>query len=75
MFGTLKFKKDYIIIPKGTIYRMEFDDSDDRVRGEPRCPRFLVIETVNSSHILPPPGTSRSRRASSSSTPPTASAT
>lgn len=51
--GTLKFKrKDYIIIPKGVIYKMVFDPrkSDD----EPH-PRFLVIETVNGSHILPPP--------------------
>jgi len=52
MFGTLKFgPKDYIVIPKGTIYRMEFDKPS---KGEPE-PRFLVIETVNTSHILPPP--------------------
>ncbi len=53
MFGTLNFRpKDYIIIPKGTVYRMVFDEpsGDD----EPN-PRFLVIETVNSSHILAPP--------------------
>ncbi|MDY7109828.1 MAG: homogentisate 1,2-dioxygenase [Planctomycetota bacterium] len=51
-FGTLRFRrKDYIIIPKGTIYRMVFDDQP---AGEPN-PRFLVIETVNGSHILPPP--------------------
>ncbi len=51
-FGTLKFKpKDYIIIPKGIIYKMVFDETPD---DEPN-PRFLVIETVNSSHILPPP--------------------
>jgi homogentisate 1,2-dioxygenase len=51
-FGTLPFgPKDYIIIPKGTIYRMVFDDPK---AGEPN-PRFLVIETVNGSHILPPP--------------------
>ncbi len=53
IFGTLSFKrKDYIIIPKGTIYRMEFDTPGP---DDPN-PRFLVIETVNSSHILPPPG-------------------
>jgi homogentisate 1,2-dioxygenase len=52
MFGTLPFReKDYVIIPKGTIYRMEFDEPAD---GEPN-PRFLVIETANGSHILPPP--------------------
>jgi len=51
-FGTLKFgPKDYIIIPKGTIYRMTFDEPAE---GEPN-PRFLVIESVNGSHILPPP--------------------
>jgi len=51
-FGTLRFrKKDYIIIPKGTIYRMEFDDTP---AGD-TAPRFLVIETANGSHIHPPP--------------------
>jgi homogentisate 1,2-dioxygenase len=51
-FGTLHFRpKDYIIIPKGTTYRMEFKAA---ARNEP-APRFLVIETVNGSHILPPP--------------------
>ena len=52
MFGTLPFReKDYIIIPKGTIYRMVFDEPAE---GEPN-PRFLVIETCNGSHIGPPP--------------------
>lgn len=52
MFGTLKFKpKDYIVIPKGTIYRMAFDEPAE---GEPN-PRFLVFETANASHIVPPP--------------------
>ena len=51
-FGTLHFRpKDYIIIPKGTTYQMVFDAATD---GEP-APRFLVIETANGSHILPPP--------------------
>ncbi|MHC4991559.1 MAG: homogentisate 1,2-dioxygenase, partial [Planctomycetota bacterium] len=46
MFGTLPFgPKDYIIIPKGTIYRMEFDEPG---AGDPE-PRFLTIETVNGS--------------------------
>lgn len=57
-FGTLRFgPKDYIIVPKGTIYRMEFNP----LRGpsgetDPGMPwgKFLVIETVNSSHIRPP---------------------
>ena len=52
VFGTLPFRpKDYIIIPKGTIYKMVFDDPD---KDEPN-PRFLVIETCNASHIMPPP--------------------
>jgi homogentisate 1,2-dioxygenase len=51
-FGTLAFRnKDYIVIPKGTTYRMVFDESE---AGAPN-PRFLVIETANGSHILPPP--------------------
>ena len=51
-FGTLHFRpKDYIIIPKGTTYQMVFDAATD---GGP-APRFLVIETANGSHILPPP--------------------
>ncbi len=52
-FGTLKFgPKDYIIIPKGIVYRMVFDPR--KSKDEPG-PRFLCIETVNGSHILPPP--------------------
>ncbi len=52
-FGTLKFgPKDYIIVPKGTIYRMEFNPRTD---ANGAADRFIVIETVNGSHILPPP--------------------
>ena len=52
-FGTLKFgPKDYIIIPKGIVYRMVFDSR--KTKDEPE-PRFLCIETANGSHILPPP--------------------
>ena len=61
-FGTVSFvKKDYIVIPKGTIYRMEFDElSDaDRPEGDTRetmpFGKFVVFETMNASHILPPP--------------------
>ena len=51
-FGTLPFReKDYIIIPKGTIYKMEFDSSEE----DAPPPRFICFETVNTSHILPPP--------------------
>lgn len=50
--GTLRFHaRDYIIIPKGVTYRMEFEPKKD---DEPN-PRFLIIETANGSHILPPP--------------------
>ncbi len=52
-FGTLKFRpKDYIIIPKGVTYRMEFDERKDK---DAPADRFLVIETANGSHITPPP--------------------
>ncbi len=67
MFGTLKFsKKDYIVIPKGTIYQMVFDERPDNGSDEETFGgyskadmpfgKFLSIETVNGSHILPPPG-------------------
>ncbi|MHC4414481.1 MAG: homogentisate 1,2-dioxygenase [Planctomycetota bacterium] len=51
-FGTLHFgPRDYIIIPKGTTYKMAFNEPAKEDPG----PRFLVIETANGSHILPPP--------------------
>jgi len=51
MFGTIAFgPKDYLIIPKGTIYRLVFDAPK---QGEP-ANRFLFIETANGSHIGPP---------------------
>ncbi|MCH2135825.1 MAG: homogentisate 1,2-dioxygenase [Phycisphaerales bacterium] len=50
--GTLTFgPKDYIIIPKGVIYRMEFNDAPP----EGPANRFICFETCNTSHILPPP--------------------
>lgn len=62
MFGALPFgPKDYIIIPKGTIYRMEFQPLPDSERPQnltrEQMPfgKFLVIETANASHIGPPP--------------------
>ncbi|MCA9281559.1 MAG: homogentisate 1,2-dioxygenase, partial [Phycisphaerales bacterium] len=62
MFGTLKFhEKDYIVIPKGTIYRIEFDDlpDDQRPQGMNKADmpfgRFVLFETCNASHIQPPP--------------------
>ncbi|MEL6330347.1 MAG: homogentisate 1,2-dioxygenase, partial [Planctomycetota bacterium] len=62
MFGTLRFRqKDYVVIPKGTIYRMVFDELPDADRPEGMTKadmpygKFLVFETANGSHILPPP--------------------
>jgi homogentisate 1,2-dioxygenase len=59
-FGTLKFgPKDYIIVPKGVTYRMEFEHEKSEVRGQrsddAHPPKFIVIETANGSHIRPPP--------------------
>ncbi|MCL4742586.1 MAG: homogentisate 1,2-dioxygenase [Phycisphaerales bacterium] len=62
MFGTLRFRpKDYIVIPKGTIYRIEFNPlrDDERPAGLTRADmplgKFVAFETANGSHILPPP--------------------
>jgi len=62
MFGTVRFgPKDYIVLPKGTIYRMVFDplaDKDrpaNKLREEMPYGKFIVIETCNGSHITPPP--------------------
>ncbi|MEM7756309.1 MAG: homogentisate 1,2-dioxygenase [Planctomycetota bacterium] len=66
MFGTLKFgPKDYIVMPKGVIYQMVFnerpdDGSDnDDFAGYPKAEmpfgKFVGFETANGSHILPPP--------------------
>lgn len=62
MFGTLRFHpKDYIIIPKGTIYRIEFNQlrEQDRPQGVSAADmpfgKFVAFETANASHIGPPP--------------------
>ncbi len=70
MFGTLPFRrKDYLVIPKGTIYHMEFDErpggpdgdgsDNDRFAGLSKRDmpygKFVSIETANGSHIGPPP--------------------
>ena len=62
MFGTLKFgKKDYIVIPKGTIYRIEWNalPDDQRPAGAAAADmpfgKFVCFETANGSHIGPPP--------------------
>ncbi len=62
MFGTLAFgPKDYLVIPKGTIYRLEFNPlaDEDRPEGVTRedmpYGKFVCFETANASHIVPPP--------------------
>jgi len=66
MFGTLRFgKKDYVVIPKGTIYRLEFDERPDdgsdldefggHTREQMPYGKLIAFETCNASHILPPP--------------------
>jgi len=62
MFGTLKFgRKDYIVIPKGTIYRIEWNalaDADrpaNYTKAEMPWGKFVCFETANGSHIGPPP--------------------
>jgi len=63
--GTLRFKpKDYIVIPKGIIYHMSFDErpgdgSDDGAFGghskeEVPYGKFVCFEICNVSHFLPP---------------------
>lgn len=66
MMGTLKFgPKDYLVIPKGVIYQILWDKREnDPATGKPRdngppveqmpLGKFLLIETVNGSHIGPP---------------------
>jgi homogentisate 1,2-dioxygenase len=62
MFGTLKFHaRDFIVIPRGTIYRMVMDElpDDDRPAGMTRQEmpygKFICFEAVNGSHVTPPP--------------------
>lgn len=61
-FGALSFgKKDYVVIPKGTIYKIVFDElaADDRPEGvsakQMPLGKFLCFETMNTSHYRPPP--------------------
>lgn len=66
MFGALPFgPRDYIVIPKGTIYKMVFNDrvddgsDDEEFAGIPKSVmpygKFVCFETANASHIMPPP--------------------
>lgn len=61
-FGTLTFgKKDYVVLPKGIIYQIVFDDLADADRPDgvtkEQMPfgKFLCFETMNTSHYGPPP--------------------
>jgi homogentisate 1,2-dioxygenase len=62
MLGTLRFgPKDYLVIPKGVIYTILWDKRDASKIGanEPSVEqmpfgKFLLIETVNGSHLGPP---------------------
>lgn len=67
MLGTLKFgPKDYLVIPKGVIYKLIWNKRENGADGKPTdggppidaCPlgKFLLIETCNGSHIQPPRG-------------------
>jgi homogentisate 1,2-dioxygenase len=70
MLGTLKFgPRDYLVIPKGVIYKIIWDKRQDTVKlggdGKPAdggaafadmpYGKVLLIETTNGSHIGPPP--------------------
>lgn len=66
MLGTLKFgPRDYLVIPKGVIYKLIWDKRQNGPDGKPTdggpsitdCPfgKVLLIETTNGSHIGPPP--------------------
>lgn len=66
MLGTLKFgPRDYLVIPKGVIYKLIWDERKNGADGKPvdggppvaDCPygKVLLIETTNASHIAPPP--------------------
>ena len=66
MFGALKYgPKDYVVIPKGTIYQIVMDErpddgsDDEDYAGHAKSfmpfGKFLCFETANASHIGPPP--------------------
>lgn len=66
MLGTLKFgPRDYVVIPKGVIYKLIWDKRENGADGKPKdggpsientpYGRYLLIETSNGSHIGPPP--------------------
>lgn len=66
MLGTIKFgPKDYLVIPKGIIYKVEWNKRKAKSDGTPEdggppidqypYGKVLLIETCNGSHIGPPP--------------------
>lgn len=62
MMGAIPFgSKDYVVIPKGVIYKFEWNKREMAQPNEPSVEsmpfgKFLLIETTNGSHIQPPPG-------------------
>lgn len=62
MMGAIPFgPKDYVVIPKGVIYKFEWNKREMAQPNEPSVEsmpfgKFLLIETTNGSHIQPPPG-------------------
>lgn len=55
-FGTVEYREhDLVVIPRGTTYRMVPDRLESPLGLTHPYGRFLCIETVNGSHILPPP--------------------
>lgn len=65
MFGTLKFGvKDYIVMPKGVIYKIVFDERPDDgsdndafggyTKAQMPLGKFVCFESCNASHIAPP---------------------
>lgn len=64
--GTLRFgPKDYIVVPKGIIYTMQWDERPDdgsdnekfggHTKADMPFGKFVLFETCNTSHIGPPP--------------------
>ncbi|TVQ60684.1 MAG: homogentisate 1,2-dioxygenase [Phycisphaerales bacterium] len=64
--GTLRFgPKDYVMVPKGIIYTVTWDERPDdgrddeafggHTKADMPYGKFVLFETANGSHILPPP--------------------
>lgn len=63
MMGAIRFgPKDYVVIPKGVIYKIVWDEKgkpagapDNWTAESMPLGKYLLIETTNGSHIGPPP--------------------